>query len=131
MASILRSLGARLGAALLALTLVMAAGVLPAAAAEVLQVRTATVLQVGDGNRNYAVELACIRVAEADQQAAQAWLRQELPRRRRVNLRPLGQREGVLQARVRPLGSPDDLGTGLIAAGLAVPDPAAPVGCPA
>ena len=30
----------------------------PAAAAEVLQVRTASLLQVGDGNRTYTVQLA-------------------------------------------------------------------------
>ncbi len=102
-----------------------------AAAAEVLQVRTATVLQVGDGNRNYAVALACIRVEQTAEPAAQAWLRQELPRRSRVNLRPLGQRDGLLLARVRRLDSDTDLGAGLIAAGLAEPDPAAPAGCPA
>ncbi|MEB3263093.1 MAG: nuclease [Synechococcus sp.] len=126
----LRSLGAGLAAALLVLTLVMVAGVLPADAAEVLQVRTATVLQVGDGNRSYAVELACIQVEPAAAEAAQSWLRQELPRRSRVNLRPLGQREGLLLARVRLLGRSEDIGAGLIAAGLAEPDPEAPAGCP-
>lgn len=32
-------------------------------AAEVLQVREATLLQVGDRNRNYSVRLACIEVS--------------------------------------------------------------------
>mgnify|MGYP006286328277 CR=1 FL=1 len=31
----------------------------PAQAAEVLQVRSGSVLQIGDGNRNYTVRLAC------------------------------------------------------------------------
>ena len=31
-------------------------------AAEVLQVRSATLLQVGDRNRNYSVQLACVQV---------------------------------------------------------------------
>ena len=101
-----------------------------AAAADVLQVRSGTLLQVGDGNRNYEVELACIQVEPEQQQAAQAWLRQQLPRRTAVNLRPLGQQQGRLQARVRRIGSSDDLDAGLIAAGLAEPAAAAPEGCP-
>jgi len=90
-----------------------------AAAAEVLQVRSATVLQVGDGNRNYTVELACIRVDQAQEQASMDWLRHELPRRSRVNLRPMGQDNGVLVAKVQKLGEPKDLASGLVAAGLA------------
>jgi endonuclease YncB( thermonuclease family) len=91
----------------------------PAAAAEVLQVRSGTVLQVGDGNRNYTVELACIRVEQAQEQASIDWLRHELPRRSRVNLRPMGQNNGVLVAKVQKLGESKDLASGLVAAGLA------------
>ena len=107
----------------------------PAAAAEVLQVRSATVLQVGDGNRNYTVELACIRVDQAQEQASIDWLRHALPRRSRVNLRPMGQDNGVLMAKVQKLGESQDLASGLVAAGLAasscpqavlVPAPAVP-----
>ena len=91
----------------------------PATAAEVLQVQTSTVLQVGDHNRTYTVQLPCIEV-ESDREAeAIAWLRQALPRRRRVNLRPVGSSDGVLLARVTPIGSSDDLSAGLISAGLA------------
>lgn len=99
-----------------------------ALAAELLQVRTATLLQIGDGNRNYAVELACIGVDPADQAAAMAWLRQELPRRTRVNLRPYGERGGLLLAGVSRLDGDRDMGTGLIAAGLARPE-ASPPAC--
>ena len=88
-------------------------------AAEVLQVRSATLLQVGDRNRNYTVQLACVDVAVEDQQRAQDWLRAELPRRRRVNLRPEGSADGVLIARVTPLGDELDLGAVLIQQGLA------------
>lgn len=91
----------------------------PAAAAEVLQVRSGTVLQVGDGNRNYTVELACIRVDQAQEEASIDWLRHELPRRSRVNLRPMGQDNGVLMAKVQKLGDSQDLASGLVAAGLA------------
>ncbi len=102
---------------------------LPALAAEVLQVRSGTLLQIGDHNRSYSVELACVAVAPADDAAAAAWLRQVLPRRSRVNLRPRGSDEGTLLASVQRLsggsGSEQrlDLGQGLVAAGLATPLP--------
>ncbi len=92
-----------------------------AAAAEVLQVRSATLLQVGDSNRSYSVELACMAVDAEQQQPAIDWLRQQLPRRSRVNLRPMGNHDGILLARVQKLGETTDLGGGLIAAGLASP----------
>lgn len=88
-----------------------------AAAAEVLQVRTPSLLQVGDHNRTYTVRLACVAVDPASQAEALAWLKQELPRRRRVNLRPEGSDDGVLLARVTPLGNATDLSEGLVAAG--------------
>ena len=97
-----------------------------ALAAEVLQVRTATLLQIGDRNRNYAVELACIGVEPVDQAAAMVWLRQELPRRTRVNLRPLGEHDGLLLAQVSRLAGEADMGSGLIAAGLAHSDSSLP-----
>ncbi len=90
-----------------------------ATAAEVFQVRGARLLQVGDGNRSYGVQLACVAVAPAQEDQAIAWLRQALPRRTRVNLRPMGEADGLLQARVIRLADNVDLGSGLIAAGLA------------
>jgi endonuclease YncB( thermonuclease family) len=90
-----------------------------AAAAEVFQVRSGTLLQVGDGNRSYAVELACMELVAEQQQQATAWLRQALPRRTKVNLRPMGQRDGTLLAQVSLLSSGADIATGLIEAGLA------------
>jgi hypothetical protein len=94
-----------------------------AAAAEVLQVRSARLLQVGDGNRSYVVELACVMVAPGGEKPALAWLRRELPRRSRVNLRPVGQEEGRLLAHVRRLDRDSDVAEGLIAAGLGSPRP--------
>ena len=99
--------------------LVLLIGGSPAWAAEVLQVRTPSLLQVGDHNRTYTVELPCLSVRDDKQGEALAWLRQQLPRRQRVNLRPVGSRDGQLLARVIPLGSELDLSSGLIAAGLA------------
>jgi len=102
---------------LLALTLVL--GPSPAPAAEVLQVRGPTLLQVGDHNRSYPVALACVQVPAEQQEAATAWLRQALPRRARVNLRPIGQKDGTLLAQVSRIGTSQTLGDGLVAAGLA------------
>jgi len=105
---------------------------LPAAAAEVLQVRTGVLLQVGDQNRSYPVQLGCISVTPEHSGDAEDWLRRQLPRRTRVNLRPLGSADGVLLARVQVLKGGDDLGSGLISAGLAEPLPSLirPQGCP-
>lgn len=95
-------------------------------AAEVLQVRSGNLLQVGDHNRTYTVELACVAlIADADQAAAD-WLRSALPRRTKVNLRPVGNDQGVLVARVQRLGGDPataDLGEGLVTAGLATATP--------
>ena len=104
---------------LLSCLLVVLLAASPAVAAEVLQVRTASLLQVGDGNRTYTVQLACIDVEPAGESAAVDWLRQELPRRRRVNLRPVGTRDGQLLARVTPIGQALDLSSGLVAESLA------------
>lgn len=88
-------------------------------AAEVLQVRGASLLQVGDGNRSSPVRLACLQELPDQQDDATRWLRQQLPRRSRVNLMPAGQVDGVLVARVVRLEGNLDLANGLIQAGLA------------
>jgi hypothetical protein len=106
--------GLALGLILLALVAVAPQAI----AAEVLQVRSSSLLQIGDRNRNYTVQLACLEVNPADEQAAVDWLKQALPRRRRVNLRPEGSMEGTLIARVIPLGEDQDLSAGLASAGL-------------
>jgi hypothetical protein len=124
----LRALALLLGLALLVPAALLAPAA--AAAAEVLQVRTSTMLQVGDSNRSYSVELACVAVDPDQQQPAIDWLRQQLPRRSRVNLRPMGNHDGILLARVQKLGEATDLGNGLIEAGLATPLHDAN-GCPA
>ena len=99
-----------------------------AEAAEVLQVRSGRLLQIGDHNRTYTVELACIAIPSEGNAAATDWLRQQLPRRARVNLRPSGSNNGTLVARVERLDSGDgssrtDMAAGLVAAGLATPLP--------
>jgi endonuclease YncB( thermonuclease family) len=124
----------RLGFVLvLCLGIVVLAWRAPAAwAAEVLQVRSGVLLQVGDQNRSYPVQLGCISVEPGASAAAAAWLRAELPRSTRVNLRPLGTADGVLLSQVRRLPGGVDLGSALVEAGLAsrLPEAIAPAGCP-
>ncbi len=105
-------------ALLIGLSLLLLAA--PVSAAEVLQVRSSSLLQVGDRNRTYTVVLACAAVDPVLEDEAVRWLRDQLPRRRRVNLRPVGSLDGQLLARVTPLGEPTDLSTGLVASSLAV-----------
>ena len=57
--------------ALIALVILLV-GVAPVNAAEVLQVRTASLLQVGDHNRTYTIELPCLSVPEGEEAAAVA-----------------------------------------------------------
>ncbi|TGG80146.1 MAG: hypothetical protein ERJ67_10530 [Aphanocapsa feldmannii 277cV] len=91
---------------------------LPANGAEVLQVRSSTLLQIGDRNRSYSVRLGCRRDSDPDPDAALAWLRGQLPRGTRVNLLPLDNDQGTLVARVRRLDDGLDLSVGLAQAGL-------------
>jgi endonuclease YncB( thermonuclease family) len=108
-----------------ALLILLALVVMPSssAAAELRQVRAATVLQVGDSNRSYSVRLACIAVADDQEQEAVRWLKQAVGRGSRLNLRPIGQDNGQLLARVSSLPRGQrpgqDLGDGLVSAGLA------------
>ena len=92
---------------------------LPANAAEVLQVREPDLLLIGDHNRTYSVRLACITPNAGQESEAVNFLRKQLPRRQRVNLMPMGSQDGLLLARVRPLGSEIDLSTQLVEAQLA------------
>lgn len=75
---------------------------------------------LGDRNRTSLVLLACIKVIDGAEVEARALLRQRLPRNRRVNLRPIGERDGLLVARISPLAAEGgDLSDALVAAGLA------------
>ena len=87
-------------------------------AAEVLQVRHSSLLQIGDQNRNYTVRIACIDIDEDQSDEALSWLKLNLARKTRVNLRPLSSNNGVLIARVIPLGSEIDISTQMIEQGL-------------
>ncbi len=84
-----------------------------ALSAEVLQIRSSTLLQIGDQNRTYTVQLACVEVSPLKEKDAINWIKSEVPRRKKVNLRPYGSNDGVLLARVFPIGENLDLSQGL------------------
>ncbi len=88
-------------------------------AAEILQVTASNQLQIGDRNRSYTVELACVEVPPESQFAAIQWLKSNLQRKKRVNLRPVGSKDGILLARVVPVNSTLDIGASLVREGLA------------
>ena len=103
-------------AALLGRMIIFPAGVL---SAEVLQVTSSSVLQIGDHNRNYKVRIACINVDDSKGQEAIAWLKSELPRHTKVNFFPKGSEDGMLLARVIALKSGKDLASGMVELGYA------------
>jgi len=107
----------------LAIGLVLSLPVLPAVAAEVLQVRSATLLQVGDQNRTYTISLACLDLSPEQSMAATDWLRRDLPRRTRVNFKPQGSSNGQLLAQVVRLDRGSDVASDLAAAGFGQLEP--------
>ncbi len=90
----------------------------PLFAAEVLQIRSSNLLQIGDQNRTYSVQLACFDLNKSNEDEVREFLKDELPRRTKVNLRPLGSIDGVLLARVNVIGNDKDLSQELSEAGL-------------
>ena len=86
-------------------------------AAEVLQVRSSTLLQLGDQNRSYSVQIACLNVESSQENEAIKFLRSELPRKTKVNLLPKGSKDGILIARVNILPKGDVVTELIISAG--------------
>ncbi len=87
-------------------------------AAEVLQVRNSTVLQLGDNNRAYTVRISCIEVDPLNEDKATQFLKTSLPRHKKVNLKPQGSNDGVLLARVITMPEGKDLSKSLSEKGL-------------
>ena len=87
--------------------------------AEVLQVSSPSVIQIGDNNRNYKIRIACINVEESNGKDAITWLKNELPRHAKVNFFPQGSEDGTLLARVTSLNSGKDLASQMIELGYA------------
>ena len=88
-------------------------------AAEILQVTSSSLLLVGDHNRTYTVELACTEISPDLEEESLKWLKKQLPRHTKVNLKPKGSVNGVLVAKVIPLYSNIDINEKYINEGLA------------
>ena len=89
-------------------------------AAEILQVTSSSVLLIGDHNRTYTVKLACTEISPDLEEKSVNWLKKELPRHTKVNLKPKGSVDGVLIAKVIPLDSNIDINEKYINQGLAI-----------
>ena len=94
--------------------------IIKVSAAEILQVSSSSVLLIGDNNRTYTVKIACTEISPESEQRAVDWLRKQLPRHTKVNLKPNGYTDGVLVAKVIPLNSNVDITEKYINEGLAI-----------
>ena len=88
-------------------------------AAEVLQISSSSVLLIGDNNRTYTVKIACMEVRPGLEDQSIIWLKKQLPRHTKVNLKPKGSLDGVLVAKVIPFNSNIDITEKYIIEGLA------------
>ena len=88
-------------------------------AAEVLQVSSSSVLLVGDNNRTYTVKIACAEISPDLEERSIDWLKKQLPRHTKVNLKPKGSVDGILVAKVIPINSNIDITEKFINEGLA------------
>tara|TARA_B100000965_G_C19262854_1_gene613781 strand:+ start:230 stop:577 length:348 start_codon:yes stop_codon:yes gene_type:complete len=89
-------------------------------AAEILQVSSSSILLIGDNNRTYTVKIACTKISPDLEERSVAWLKKELPRHTKVNLKPKGSLNGVLVAKVIPFNSNIDITEKYINEGLAM-----------
>ena len=92
---------------------------LKANSAEILQVTSSSVLLIGDHNRTYTVKLACTEINPDLEEKSVRWLKNQLPRHTKVNLKPKGSVGGVLVAKVIPFDSNIDISEKYINEGLA------------
>tara|TARA_B100000579_G_C22109655_1_gene522524 strand:+ start:70 stop:417 length:348 start_codon:yes stop_codon:yes gene_type:complete len=88
-------------------------------AAEILQVSSASILLIGDHNRTYTVKIACAEINPDLEEKSFKWLKKQLPRHTKVNLKPKGSVDGVLLAKVIPFNSKIDISEKYINEGLA------------
>ena len=88
-------------------------------AAEVLQVSSSSILLIGDNNRTYTVKIACMEISPDLEEKSVNWLKKQLPRHTKVNLKPKGSVDGILVAKVIPFNSNIDITEKYINEGLA------------
>ena len=88
-------------------------------AAEIMQVSSSSILLIGDNNRTYTVKIACIEISPDLEEKSFEWLKKQLPRHTKVNLKPKGSVDGLLVAKVIPFNSNIDISEKYINVGLA------------
>ena len=74
---------------------------------------------IGDNNRTYTVKIACTEITPDLEIQSVNWLKKQLPRHTKVNLKPKGAIDGVLVAKVIPFNSNIDITEKYINEGLA------------
>ena len=89
-------------------------------AAEILQISSSSILLIGDNNRTFTVKIACTEITPELEEKSVAWLKKQLPRHTKVNLKPKGSVDGVLVAKVIPFDSDIDITEKYINEGLAI-----------
>ena len=89
-------------------------------AAEILQISNSSVLLIGDNNRTYTVKIACTEIRPELEEKSVEWLKKQLPRHTKVNLKPKGSIDGILIARIIPFNSNIDISEEYIKEGLAI-----------
>tara|TARA_B100000945_G_scaffold276923_1_gene241858 strand:+ start:37 stop:384 length:348 start_codon:yes stop_codon:yes gene_type:complete len=88
-------------------------------AAEILQVSSSSVLLIGDNNRTYTVKIACTEISPNLEEKSIKWLKKQLPRHTKVNLKPKGFSDGILVAKILPFNSKIDIADEYVREGLA------------
>ena len=68
--------------------------------AEILQIKSSSIILVGDQNRNLTIRLFCVDVSENDELEATNLLKSEFPRGSKVKIKPFGYKENLLLAKV-------------------------------
>ena len=89
-------------------------------AAEIVQVINSSVLLIGDNNRTYTVKIACTEIRPELEEKSVEWLKKQLPRHTKVNLKPKGSIDGMLIAKIIPFNSNIDISEEYIKEGLAI-----------
>ncbi len=84
-----------------------------------MQVSSSSVLLIGDHNRTYTVKIACAEISPDLEEKSLDWLKKQLPRHTKVNLKPKGLEDGMLVAKVIQFNSNIDITDKYINEGLA------------
>ena len=88
-------------------------------AAEILQISNSSVLLIGDNNRTYTVKIACAEISPESEEKSVEWLKKQLPRHTKVNLKPKGSIDGMLIAKIIPFNTNLDISEEYIKEGFA------------